>query len=75
MNLLEKIFSEKSDISVMRIMSVFSLLLGACLALAGRDASIVSIFVFSAFTGKAAQRYIETKDQPVPSESDDVHNP
>jgi len=54
------IFSEDSDISIMRVMSVISLLIGGYLALKGQDAS-VSTFVYAAFAGKAVQKYIETK--------------
>lgn len=59
MNFLKSIFSEDSDISVMRIMSIMSLIIAGYLAVKGQDAS-VSIFVYAAFAGKAVQKYIET---------------
>ena len=61
MEIIKKLFSEESDISIMRIMAVISLLVGAGLALAGKDASVISIFVYAAFGGKAVQRLFESK--------------
>jgi 5-bromo-4-chloroindolyl phosphate hydrolysis protein len=61
-NSLYVLFSEKSSISIMRIMSMIALVFGGVLALIGRDASIVSIFVYAAFAGKATQRYFESKE-------------
>ncbi len=66
MNIFEKIFSEDSNISVMRIMSVMSLLAGVVLACVGKSSDIVSIFVYAAFAGKAAQRLIESKEESTP---------
>lgn len=65
MNLIKKFFSEQSDISVMRIMSIVSLVAGIVLAVIGKPADIVSIFVYAAFGGKAVQRYFESKEVPI----------
>lgn len=59
MKLLKSLFSEKSDVSMMRVMSLISLAIGAGLAFMGKDTS-VSIFVYSAFAGKAVQKYFES---------------
>lgn len=59
MKYIKALFSEKSDISMMRVLSLISLAIGATLALKGMDTS-VSIFVYSAFAGKAVQKYFET---------------
>lgn len=61
MSFLKSLFSEKSDISMMRVMSLISLFIGAYLAIKGHDVS-VGVFVYAAFSGKAVQKYIETKD-------------
>ena len=55
------LFSENSEISIMRVMSIISLLIGGFLALKGMDASVPT-FVYAAFGGKAVQKYIEMKD-------------
>lgn len=55
---LKSLFSEKSDISAMRVMAMISLLIGGYLAIIGKDTS-VSIFVLAAFGGKAIQKGIE----------------
>ena len=55
---LKNLFSEKSDISAMRVMAVISLLIGGYLAVIGKDTS-VSIFVLAAFGGKFAQKAVE----------------
>lgn len=68
-DILIKIFSENSDISVMRIMSVLSLIAGIILAAIGKPAEIVNIFIYSAFVGKAAQRYFESKESLPASEA------
>lgn len=59
MNFIRDLFSEKSNVSMMRVLSFISLLLGAYLAVKGQNES-VSIFVYAAFGGKAVQKYIET---------------
>lgn len=60
--LLVSLFSEESEISIMRVMAIASLIIGAALAFKGADASIVSLFVISAFGGKVAQKFAE-KDE------------
>lgn len=57
------LFSEDSDISIMRVMSIISLLIAGILAFKGLDTS-VSTFVYAAFAGKAVQKYLEVKNQP-----------
>jgi drug/metabolite transporter superfamily protein YnfA len=60
MHFLRTLFSEKSDISMMRVMSLISLLIGGYLAVKGHDTS-VSTFIYAAFGGKFIQKYIENK--------------
>ncbi len=55
---LKSLFSDSGDVSMMRVLSLISLIIGAYLALTGHDTS-VSIFVISAFGGKALQKGIE----------------
>ncbi len=55
---LKALFSENSDISMMRVLSLISLLIGGYLAVTGHDTS-VAVFVISAFGGKAVQKAIE----------------
>lgn len=57
------LFSEDSEISIMRVMAVMSLLIGAGLAFKGSDSSIISIFVIAAFGGKVAQKFAEIKEE------------
>lgn len=57
------LFSEDSEISIMRVMAVLSLLIGAGLALKGVDSALVSIFVVSAFGGKVFQKFAEIKEE------------
>ncbi len=59
MKFLKHLFSEHSEVSMMRVMSIISLAIGAGLAFMGKDAS-VGVFVYSAFAGKACQKYFET---------------
>ena len=66
MKLVKEFFSENSEISIMRIMSVLSLIIGAGLAIGGYEYNIVAIFVYSAFAGKAVQRYAEISEAPKP---------
>lgn len=70
MRFLKNLFSEKSDISAMRVMAMISLLIGGYLAFTGKDAS-VSIFVLAAFGGKFAQKVVETKDGKAQSRNTD----
>jgi len=60
MSFLKDLFSESSDMSMMRLLSLISLLVGAYLALKGHDTSVPT-FVYAAFGGKVFQKYIETK--------------
>lgn len=59
MKFLKYMFSERSEVSMMRVMSLISLAIGAGLAFVGKDTS-VSVFVYSAFAGKAVQKYFES---------------
>jgi hypothetical protein len=61
MNFLRSLFSSKSDVSMMRVMSLLSLLIGAYLAIKGKDTS-VAVFIYAAFGGKAAQKFVEAKE-------------
>ncbi len=54
-------FREDSPISMIRVMSLLSLLAGIALALMGKDGVIVGVFVGAAFTGKVVQKVVETK--------------
>jgi len=58
MKLLKELFSDSGDVSMMRVLSLISLGIGGYLALTGHDTS-VSVFVVSAFGGKAVQKAIE----------------
>lgn len=60
MKFLRGMFSESSDISMMRIMCFMALIIAGYLALKGQDAS-VGVFVMAAFSGKAVQKYVELK--------------
>lgn len=62
MKLIDKLFSENSSISIMRIMAIMSLIAGIVLAIIGKPSDIVCIFVYAAFGGKAIQRYFESKE-------------
>jgi hypothetical protein len=55
---LKALFAEDGSISMMRVLSLVSLLIGGYLAVIGHDTS-VSLFVVSAFSGKAIQKAIE----------------
>jgi hypothetical protein len=55
---LSSLFSEKGDVSMMRVLSLISLLIGGYLAVVGKDTS-VSIFVLGALGAKAGQKIIE----------------
>lgn len=58
MSFLKNLFSENGDVSMMRFLSLISLLIGAYLALSGHDTS-VSVFVYAAFGGKLLQKAVE----------------
>jgi len=60
MSFVRALFSESSDVSMMRLLSLISLLVGAYLALKGHDTSVPT-FVYAAFGGKAVQKYIESR--------------
>lgn len=60
MKFLKEMFNEKSNTSMMRMMSLLSLVIGAILALKGKNES-VDIFVYAAFGGKAIQKFFEGK--------------
>lgn len=67
MSFLLKMLSESSEVSTMRVMSLLALIIGSGIAIygvyKGNDlsgiAQICAIFVGAAFTGKAAQKYME----------------
>jgi len=59
MKFVKSLFSEHSEVSMMRVLSLISLAVAAVLAFIGKDTS-VSVFVIMAFGGKASQKYIET---------------
>ena len=67
--IFDKLFSETSDTSVMRVMSIMSLIAGIVLACIGKNADVISIFIYAAFGGKAVQRYFEGKES-IPQVSD-----
>ena len=60
MRFLKALFSDKGDVSMMRVLALISLLIGGYLAITGKDAS-VSIFVLAAFGGKVLQKRTEVK--------------
>lgn len=60
MSFIKSLFSESSDVSMMRLLSLISLIIGAYLALHDKNAC-VDIFVYGAFGGKAVQKLIESK--------------
>jgi hypothetical protein len=68
--MLQKMFSESSEISEMRVMALLSILVGSTLAAYGlcadKDLSglslLVGVFVAPAFVGKVAQKAYEKKD-------------
>ena len=70
MTFIKKLLSESNEVSCMRLMSLFSLLIGAGIAVycvhAARNLSeatpLVSVFVGSAFGGKTVQKFMETKN-------------
>lgn len=73
MEFLRRMFSGDSSVSCMRVMSMLSLLLGAGVAYLqifnacklSDSATIVGIFVGSAFGGKVAQKFAEYKGKHV----------
>lgn len=69
MDLLKKLLSDNSGVSMMRLMSLLSLLFGAVIAFIslgkgrdlGADSTAIGIFVGAAFGGKVWQKSIESK--------------
>lgn len=69
MTFLKRMLSEDGDVSAMRIMSFFSLLVASILSFVGIYkkvdlgglSSLVGIFVGAAFGGKVAQKFAEIK--------------
>ena len=67
---LLKLFSENSEVSMMRVMSLLSLTVGSILAFVGLNkkndptslAVLVGVFVGSAFGGKVMQKAQEIKE-------------
>jgi hypothetical protein len=68
--MFDKILSENSDLSVMRLMCLLSLISGIAIAILGiclnKDLSatavLSSVFVGAAFAGKATQKFAEVKE-------------
>lgn len=60
MNFIKSMFSDKGDVSMMRVLSLISLLIGGYLAVTGKDTS-VTVFVLAAFGGKVLQKQTEVK--------------
>lgn len=66
-----KLLSSSGEVSAMRIMSVFSLLIGAVVGLygvfKGKDlsglAQVCGVFVGAAFMAKVGQKYAESKKE------------
>lgn len=63
MRFIRDLFSERSNVSMMRVLALTSLLIGGYLAITGKDAS-VSVFVLAAFGGKFLQKRAELKQTP-----------
>lgn len=67
---LRQLFSEKGDISAMRVMCMLSLITGCYIGIAGlyqnkalTDVSVlVGVFLSAAITGKAVQKRSENKE-------------
>lgn len=66
MKFVRDLFSEKGDISSMRIMAMLALFAAIILALMNRDIMMVSVFLAFAGGGKVASKYIETTNRPNP---------
>lgn len=60
MKFIKQLFSENSDVSMVRFMALTSLCIGGYLAIIGKDTSVV-VFVGGAFAAKVSQKFIETK--------------
>jgi hypothetical protein len=59
-NWLKSLFSEDSTVSMMRLISLISLMAGIILCFANKPG--FEIFVLAAFTGKVAQKITEVKN-------------
>lgn len=64
MKFLREMFSEKGDISSMRVMAMIALFAAIILALMNRDIMMVSAFLAFSGGGKVASKYIETTNRP-----------
>lgn len=64
MKFLKEMFSEKGDISSMRVMAMIALFAAIILALMNRDIMMVSAFLAFSGGGKVASKYIETTNRP-----------
>lgn len=68
---LSAMFSEDGSVSMVRVMSLFSLIVGAFIAIwglvAGKDlggiSQLCTVFVAGAFTGKIAQKFAENGEK------------
>jgi hypothetical protein len=57
--LLKSLFSEESGISMMRVMSLLSLIAGIILAYNNKPG--YEVLILAAFSGKAGQKFLEMK--------------
>jgi hypothetical protein len=57
---LKDLFSDSSNVSMMRVLCFIALMLAGYLALSGHDTSVPA-FVTAAFGGKVAQKFAEIK--------------
>jgi len=68
---LKKLLSNSNEVSTMRLMSIYSLLVGSAIGgygvYANKDlsslAEICGVFVGSAFAGKSISKFTESKEQ------------
>jgi hypothetical protein len=71
MKIIKELFSENSPISMLRLLSLISVLAAVAIAAfgiyAGRDlmglAALCAVFITAAFGGKVLQKNMERKDQ------------
>jgi hypothetical protein len=61
---VKALFSEDSNVSMVRFMALLSLCFGGYLAIIGKDAD-VGIFVGAAFAAKVTQKIVETRSTKV----------
>ena len=67
---LKKLLSESSEISTVRLMAIYSLIIGSIIAIygvyQGKDlsglAQVCGVFVGAAFAAKITQKFVENKD-------------